>query len=53
MTDRKATPKIPTPKCLGQTGTTRTGRPVYAVQRTDGLVVEVVIPGREEEEETK
>ena len=38
------------PKCLGQTGTTPTGCPMFAVQRPDGQIVTVVIPGRDEDE---
>jgi hypothetical protein len=50
MADPKLAPKpLPTPRRLGQIGTTLLGSPVFAVQRTDGLVVSVVVPGRMEE----
>ncbi len=41
---------VPAPRCLGQTGTTRTGCPVFSVKRPDGQIVTVVIPGRDEDE---
>ena len=41
---------LPEPKCLGRVGTAPTGCPIFAVRRTDGQIVPVVIPGRDEEE---
>jgi len=42
-------PRVKEPRCLGQIGTSRRGRPIFAVERSDGQVVPVVIPGRDED----